>query len=83
MVFREKDSESSSLFWTVEGNNSHSVQLTDLDKYVLYEIQVLGFTRIGDGAPSLPPILQRTLDDGGRFKTLLFLLLIFTLLFLE
>lgn len=48
----------------VEGNGSHSVQLTALGKYVLYEIQVLAFTRIGDGRPSSPTILERTLDDG-------------------
>uniref|UniRef100_A0A8B9GTL9 Sidekick cell adhesion molecule 2a n=1 Tax=Astyanax mexicanus TaxID=7994 RepID=A0A8B9GTL9_ASTMX len=63
VVYREKDSDSVLRFWTVEGNTSHSVQLTGLDKYVLYEIQVLSFTRIGDGAPSSFPILERTLDD--------------------
>ncbi|XP_012989296.1 protein sidekick-2 isoform X4 [Esox lucius] len=63
VVYKEKDSDSPVLFWTVEGNASHSVQLTGLGKYVLYEIQVLAFTRIGDGMPSSPPILERTLDD--------------------
>ncbi|XP_072549363.1 protein sidekick-2 isoform X2 [Salminus brasiliensis] len=63
VVYREKDSDSPLRFWTVEGNTTHSVQLTGLDKYVLYEIQVLSFTRIGDGAPSSIPILERTLDD--------------------
>ena len=64
VVYKEKDSDSPLQFWTVEGNTTHSVQLTDLGKYVLYEIQVLAFTRIGDGMPSSPPILERTLDDG-------------------
>ncbi|XP_067860237.1 protein sidekick-2 isoform X1 [Heptranchias perlo] len=50
-------------FRTIEGNTTHAVQLTELGKYVLYEIQVLAFTRIGDGMPSFPPILERTLDD--------------------
>ncbi|MCJ8739299.1 hypothetical protein PDJAM_G00045660 [Pangasius djambal] len=63
VAYREKDSDSSFRFWMVEGNTSHSVQLTGLDKYVLYEIQVLSFTRIGDGVPSSPPLLERTLDD--------------------
>ncbi|KAF5901825.1 protein sidekick-2-like isoform X4, partial [Clarias magur] len=63
VAYREKDSDSPFRFWMVEGNTSHSVQLTSLDKYVLYEIQVLGFTRIGDGTPSSPPLLERTLDD--------------------
>lgn len=63
VVYKEKDSDGTVHFWTVEGNATHSVQLTGLGKYVLYEIQVLAFTRIGDGRPSSPPILERTLDD--------------------
>ncbi|PWA21587.1 hypothetical protein CCH79_00003262, partial [Gambusia affinis] len=63
VMYKEKDSDSAVRFWMVEGNASHSVQLTSLGKYVLYEIQVLAFTRIGDGRPSSPPILERTLDD--------------------
>lgn len=63
VVYKEKDSDSAVHFWTVEGNATHSVQLTGMGKYVLYEIQVLAFTRIGDGRPSSPPILERTLDD--------------------
>ncbi|XP_065805876.1 protein sidekick-2 isoform X3 [Labrus bergylta] len=63
VVYKEKDSDSSVHFWTVEGNATHSVQLTGLGKYVLYEIQVLAFTRVGDGRSSSPPILERTLDD--------------------
>uniref|UniRef100_A0A8C7SS47 Sidekick cell adhesion molecule 2 n=1 Tax=Oncorhynchus mykiss TaxID=8022 RepID=A0A8C7SS47_ONCMY len=63
VLYREKDSDSSLQLWTVDGNASHSVQLTGLGKYVLYEIQVLAFTRIGDGMPSSPLILERTLDD--------------------
>ncbi|KAM4525656.1 protein sidekick-2 isoform 3-T3 [Odontesthes bonariensis] len=63
VVYKEKDSDSAVHFWMVEGNTTHSVQLTGLGKYVLYEIQVLAFTRIGDGRPSSPPILERTLDD--------------------
>uniref|UniRef100_A0A3Q2G407 Sidekick cell adhesion molecule 2b n=1 Tax=Cyprinodon variegatus TaxID=28743 RepID=A0A3Q2G407_CYPVA len=63
VMYKEKDSDSVVRFWMVEGNASHSIQLTGLGKYVLYEIQVLAFTRIGDGRPSSPPILERTLDD--------------------
>uniref|UniRef100_A0A8C6SZD0 Sidekick cell adhesion molecule 2b n=1 Tax=Neogobius melanostomus TaxID=47308 RepID=A0A8C6SZD0_9GOBI len=63
VAYKEKDSDNGVYFWTVEGNATHSVQLTGLGKYVLYEIQVLAFTRIGDGRPSSPPILPRTLDD--------------------
>ncbi|KAM8836507.1 protein sidekick-2 isoform 4-T4 [Spinachia spinachia] len=63
VVYKEKDSDSPVHFWTVDGNATHSVQLTHLGKYVLYEIQVQAFTRIGDGRPSSPAILERTLDD--------------------
>lgn len=64
MLYKEKDSDSQPRFWLVEGNASRSAQLTGLGKYVLYEVQVLAFTRIGDGSPSHPAILERTLDDG-------------------
>uniref|UniRef100_A0A452TQQ4 Sidekick cell adhesion molecule 2 n=1 Tax=Ursus maritimus TaxID=29073 RepID=A0A452TQQ4_URSMA len=63
VIYKEKDSDSQPRFWLVEGNSSRSAQLTGLGKYVLYEVQVLAFTRIGDGSPSHPPILERTLDD--------------------
>ncbi|KAJ8384733.1 hypothetical protein AAFF_G00199390 [Aldrovandia affinis] len=63
VLYKERDVDSSLHFWTVEGNSSHSAQLTGLGKYVLYQIQVLAFTRIGDGVPSTPPVLERTLDD--------------------
>uniref|UniRef100_W5UH46 Protein sidekick-2 n=1 Tax=Ictalurus punctatus TaxID=7998 RepID=W5UH46_ICTPU len=63
VVYKEKDSDSPVRFWTVEGNTTHSAELTSLGKYVLYQIQVLAFTRIGDGLPSSPSILERTLDD--------------------
>uniref|UniRef100_G1KQC3 Sidekick cell adhesion molecule 2 n=1 Tax=Anolis carolinensis TaxID=28377 RepID=G1KQC3_ANOCA len=59
----KKDSDARAQFWLVEGNASRSAQLIGLGKYVLYEIRVLAFTRIGDGVPSNPPILERTLDD--------------------
>ncbi|KAM9296045.1 protein sidekick-2 [Gastrophryne carolinensis] len=63
ILYREKDSDKAPGFWLVEGNASRSVQLGGLGKYVLYEIRVLAFTRIGDGAASSPVILERTLDD--------------------
>ncbi|XP_035253841.1 protein sidekick-2-like isoform X1 [Anguilla anguilla] len=63
VLYKDRDEDSSLQFWTVEGNTTHSVQLTGLGKYILYQIQVLAFTRIGDGMPSSPPVLERTLDD--------------------
>ncbi|XP_069511212.1 protein sidekick-2 isoform X2 [Ambystoma mexicanum] len=63
VVYKEKDSDAPAQFWLAEGNSSRSAQLAGLGKYVLYEIQVLAFTRIGDGVASSPAILERTLDD--------------------
>uniref|UniRef100_A0A8B9TCV8 Sidekick cell adhesion molecule 1 n=1 Tax=Anas platyrhynchos TaxID=8839 RepID=A0A8B9TCV8_ANAPL len=56
------DSEAKSQI--VRGNHTQSCLLSGLRKYVLYEIQVLAFTRIGDGVPSSPPVIERTKDDG-------------------
>lgn len=64
VVYKEKDSDAQPRFWLVEGNASRSAQLVGLGKYVLYEVRVLAFTRIGDGSLSHPPVLERTLDDG-------------------
>ncbi|KAM6050623.1 protein sidekick-2 [Chlamydotis macqueenii] len=63
VMYKEKESEARSRFWLAEGNASRSAQLSGLGKYTLYEIRVLAFTRIGDGTPSRPPVLERTLDD--------------------
>ncbi|KAG8446470.1 hypothetical protein GDO86_014070 [Hymenochirus boettgeri] len=63
VLYKEKDFDNPAHSWLVEGNSSRSIQLSGLGKYVLYEIQVLAFTRIGDGTTSTPPILERTLDD--------------------
>ena len=65
MMYKEKEADAQARFWLAEGNASRSAQLTGLGKYTLYEIRVLAFTRMGDGVPSRPPVLERTLDDGG------------------
>nr|XP_060642877.1 protein sidekick-1 isoform X2 [Anolis sagrei ordinatus] len=63
ILFKTKDTESKLSHQVVRGNHTLSVLLGGLRKYVLYEIQVLAFTRIGDGVPSSPPIIERTKDD--------------------
>lgn len=49
---------------TVVGNETKSVLIGNLRKYVIYQIQVLAYTRMGDGELSQPPVSQQTLDDG-------------------
>ncbi|XP_047663711.1 protein sidekick-1 isoform X3 [Tachysurus fulvidraco] len=63
VLYRENDSGSEPQVQLVKGNLTQSVLLRNLRKYVLYEIQVLAFTRIGDGQISSPAILERTKDD--------------------
>ncbi|NXA48598.1 SDK2 protein, partial [Nothocercus julius] len=63
VVYQEQEAEARARFWLVEGNASRSAQLAGLRPYTLYEVRVLAFTRMGDGVPSQPPVLERTLDD--------------------
>ncbi|XP_071672735.1 protein sidekick-2 isoform X1 [Patagioenas fasciata] len=63
VMYKEKDADARAQFSLAEGNASRSAQLSGLGKYTLYEIRVLAFTRMGDGVPSRPPVLERTLDD--------------------
>ncbi len=49
---------------TLEGNSTRQATLTELRKYTLYGIQVLAFTRVGDGVASgASPPLVRTFED--------------------
>ncbi|XP_041977027.1 protein sidekick isoform X3 [Aricia agestis] len=48
---------------SIPSNVTHTVTLTELRKYVLYQIQVLAYTRLGDGALSDPPVTVRTFED--------------------
>uniref|UniRef100_A0A673KGP5 Protein sidekick-1-like n=1 Tax=Sinocyclocheilus rhinocerous TaxID=307959 RepID=A0A673KGP5_9TELE len=63
VMYKEKESSSEAQVNVVKGNLTQSVLLRNLRKYVQYEIQVLAFTRIGDGQLSSPPVLERTKDD--------------------
>ncbi|XP_043945033.1 protein sidekick-1 [Protopterus annectens] len=65
VLYREKNSDVNSPPFSqiVKGNITQSLLLGGLRKYVLYEIQLLAFTRMGDGVPSSPPVLVRTKDD--------------------
>ncbi|CAG9096606.1 unnamed protein product [Plutella xylostella] len=47
----------------IPSNQTHTITLTELRKYVVYQIQVLAYTRLGDGALSDPPIQVRTFED--------------------
>ncbi|XP_039082013.1 protein sidekick-1 isoform X2 [Hyaena hyaena] len=63
VLFRAKDLDPEPRSHVVRGNHTQSALLAGLRKFVLYELQVLAFTRIGNGVPSSPLILERTKDD--------------------
>ncbi|XP_066185864.1 protein sidekick-1 [Sylvia atricapilla] len=63
ILYKAKDLDSEPKSQTVRGNHTQSVLLSGLRKFVLYELQVLAFTRIGDGVPSSPAVTERTKDD--------------------
>ncbi|XP_043274054.1 protein sidekick isoform X3 [Venturia canescens] len=44
-------------------NTTFTTTLTELRKFVQYHVQVLAYTRLGDGALSVPPIRVQTFDD--------------------
>ncbi|PNF38721.1 Protein sidekick [Cryptotermes secundus] len=47
----------------IPNNSTQTTTLTELRKYVQYHIQVLAYTRLGDGALSSPPVRVRTFED--------------------
>ena len=47
----------------LEGNTTKQTTLTELKKYTKYAIQVLAYTRVGDGILSSPPLQERTYED--------------------
>ncbi|XP_032581355.1 protein sidekick isoform X1 [Drosophila sechellia] len=48
---------------TIPNNATFTTTLTELKKYVVYHVQVLAYTRLGNGALSTPPIRVQTFED--------------------
>ncbi|XP_050075210.1 protein sidekick [Anopheles maculipalpis] len=48
---------------TIANNYTFTTTLTELKKYVQYDIQVLAYTRLGDGVLSTPPVRIQTFED--------------------
>lgn len=47
----------------IQNNNTFAATITQLRKYYQYTVQVLAYTRLGDGALSTPPLLVQTHED--------------------
>ncbi|KPU75012.1 uncharacterized protein Dana_GF21177, isoform C [Drosophila ananassae] len=48
---------------TIPSNSTFTTTLTELKKFVVYHVQVLAYTRLGNGALSAPPIRVQTFED--------------------
>ncbi|XP_065084747.1 protein sidekick isoform X5 [Ochlerotatus camptorhynchus] len=48
---------------TIPNNSTFTTTLTELKKFVQYDIQVLAYTRLGDGVLSTPPVRVQTFED--------------------
>uniref|UniRef100_A0A3Q2E7L1 Sidekick cell adhesion molecule 1b n=1 Tax=Cyprinodon variegatus TaxID=28743 RepID=A0A3Q2E7L1_CYPVA len=62
VLYSEKDSDGPPSVQVVEGDKNITLLLRSLQKYTMYALQVLAYTRIGDGPPSTP-VLLRTKED--------------------
>lgn len=51
------------LYNIIENNHTFTTTLTELKKFIVYHVQVLAYTRLGDGVLSSPPIRVRTFED--------------------
>ncbi|KAJ8914572.1 hypothetical protein NQ315_010036 [Exocentrus adspersus] len=63
-VFYAAESKSPPQYKLIPNNSTFTTTLTELRKFVMYHIQVLAYTRLGDGEPSQPAVSVRTFDDG-------------------
>lgn len=62
-VFYGAGNRGNVLHKTIPNNNTFTTTLTELKKFVVYQIQVLAFTRLGDGELSTPPSRVQTYED--------------------
>ena len=48
---------------SIESNTVMETRLQGLKKFIMYKIQVLAYTRIGDGVLSIPVVEVKTSED--------------------
>ncbi|XP_039313553.1 protein sidekick isoform X8 [Solenopsis invicta] len=62
-VYYGANSRSTFQYKNIPSNTTFTTTLTELRKFVQYHVQVLAYTRLGDGALSIPPVRVQTFDD--------------------
>jgi len=69
-VYYGANSRSPFQYKNIPSNSTFTTTLTELRKFVQYHVQVLAYTRLGDGALSIPPIRVQTFEDGKMYFSL-------------
>ncbi|XP_029163396.1 protein sidekick isoform X2 [Nylanderia fulva] len=62
-VYYGANTRSSFQYKNIPSNTTFTTTLTELRKFVQYHVQVLAYTRLGDGALSTPPVRVQTFED--------------------
>ena len=62
--YQEMERQGAASHQQVNGSATYSALLASLRKFVTYEVRVLAYTRVGDGAASVPALTVRTFEDG-------------------
>lgn len=62
-VYYGANSRSTFQYKNIPSNTTFTTTLTELRKFVQYHVQVLAYTRLGDGALSIPPVRVQTFED--------------------
>ena len=63
LFYKKKDSAGSATMVAINSGSILTKDVTGLDKYTEYELQVLAFTSVGDG-PKSYVVMKRTKEDG-------------------
>ncbi|CAL7947530.1 unnamed protein product [Xylocopa violacea] len=62
-VYYGANARSAFQYKNIPSNTTFTTTLTELRKFVQYHIQVLAYTRLGDGTLSIPPVRVQTYED--------------------
>nr|XP_012142210.1 PREDICTED: protein sidekick isoform X3 [Megachile rotundata] len=62
-VYYGSNARSAFQYKNIPSNTTFTTTLTELRKFVQYHVQVLAYTRLGDGTLSTPPVRVQTFED--------------------
>ena len=74
-LFYQKTGSGTSTMLTIQNQGTLRKNVTGLEKYTLYEFQVLAYTSVGDG-PKSSSVVERTKEDGKIYRYLCSIILL-------